>query len=165
MNAELLNATIEQNQPLLKRIATKFTQDPYEIEELVQETFIRSLSSLERFINNPKLVAWLFVIMRNVYINNYRKASKYRTIESELTHTSHFEQLTRNGSESKFVMNDIQRAIDKLPKDNYVAFTMFMDGYKYQEIAEQLQIAEGTVKTRIHMARKILKKNLKVYRA
>ncbi|TDS13123.1 RNA polymerase sigma factor [Sphingobacterium paludis] len=164
MRAQLLNTTIEQNQPLLKRIATKFTQDPYEIEELVQETFIRSLSSLERFINHPKLVAWLFVIMRNVYINNYRKISKYRTIESELTHTSHFEQLSNNSSESKFVMTDIQNAINKLPKDYYIAFTMFMEGFKYQEIADHLAIAEGTVKTRIHMARKILKKNLKIYR-
>ncbi|MFD1772152.1 RNA polymerase sigma factor [Sphingobacterium suaedae] len=164
MKTELLNLTIQQNQPLLKRIATKFTQDPYEIEELVQETFIRSLSSLEKFINHPKLVAWLFVIMRNVYINNYRKLSKYRTIETELTHTSHFEQLTTNKSESKFMMDDIQKAIHKLPADNYIAFTMFMEGFKYQEIAEQLQIAEGTVKTRIHIARKLLKKSLKVYR-
>src|SRR5690606_28511004 len=136
MNTKQLNLTIEQNQSLLKRVATKFTKDPYEIEELVQETFIRSLSSLERFIHHPKLVAWLFVIMRNVYINNYRKIGKYRTVEAELMSGNHFEQLTYNRGESKFVLHDIQSAIRDLPEDNYRALTMFLDGFNCRTAAD-----------------------------
>ncbi|ERJ57276.1 RNA polymerase sigma factor [Sphingobacterium paucimobilis] len=163
MRTAQLNLTILENSPILNSIAQKFTSDPYEKEELVQETFIRSLNYLEKFVHNPKLVAWLYTIMKNIYINKYRRQVKYRTIESELQHTTHFENTSYNGGESKFVMEDIQEALSKLPASNYIAFTMFVEGYKYNEIAEHLQVPEGTVKTRIHMARKLLKESLSGY--
>lgn len=165
MRTAQLNLTILENSPILNSIAQKFTNDPYEKEELVQETFIRSLNYLEKFVHNPKLVAWLYTIMKNIYINKYRRQVKYRTIETELQHITHFEKTSWNQGESKFVMEDIQEALSKLPAANYKAFTMFVEGYKYNEIADHLQIPEGTVKTRIHMARKLLKENLKGYMA
>ncbi|SKB37491.1 RNA polymerase sigma-70 factor, ECF subfamily [Sphingobacterium nematocida] len=165
MRTAELNLTITQNRPILNSIAQKFTSDPYEKEELVQETFIRSLNSLEKFIHNPKLVAWLFTIMKNIYINKYRRQAKYRSIEADIQNTPHFESISRNKGESKFVMEDIQGALSKLPESNYKAFTMFVEGYKYNEIADYLQVPEGTVKTRIHMARKLLKEDLKGYTA
>lgn len=165
MRTVQLNATITENRPILNSIAHKFTSDPYEKEELVQETFIRSLSSLEKFVNHPKLIAWLYTIMKNVYINKYRRQVKLRTIEVDLQKVHHFENISLNRGESKFVMEDIQKAMKNLPEANYIAFTMFVEGYKYNEIADYLSVPEGTVKTRIHVARKILKENLKVYTA
>lgn len=163
MRTAQLNLTIVQNRPILNSIAQKFTSDPYEKEELVQETFIRSLSSLEKFINHPKLIAWLYTIMKNVYINKYRRHTKFRSIEADLQKVQHFESVSINRGESKFIMEDIKQAMSLLPEANYIAFTMFVEGYKYNEIADYLQIPEGTVKTRIHVARKMLKENLKVY--
>lgn len=163
MEAMALNLTITQNQEIMKRLATKFTHDPYEIEELVQETFIRSLSSLEKFIDHPKLIAWLYVIMRNVYINKYRRANKYKDVEKELTYVPHFEKVTTNQCETNFAVRDIRNAIKRLPRDNYKSFSMYLEGYKYHEIANILRIAEGTVKTRIHVARKLLKQQLTPY--
>lgn len=163
MRTAELNLTILENSPILNSIAQKFTNDPYEKEELVQETFIRSLNSLEKFIHNPKLVAWLYTIMKNIYINKYRRQVKFRSIESDLQSLEHFEKTSWNRGESKFVMEDIQDALAKLPESNYKAFTMFVEGYKYNEIAEYLQVPEGTVKTRIHVARKLLKEDLKGY--
>lgn len=163
MRTAQLNLTIVQNRPILNSIAQKFTSDPYEKEELVQETFIRSLSSLQKFINHPKLIAWLYTIMKNVYINKYRRHTKFRSIEADLQKVQHFESVSINRGESKFIMEDIKQAMSLLPEANYIAFTMFVEGYKYNEIADYLQIPEGTVKTRIHIARKMLKENLKVY--
>ncbi|WP_164122891.1 MULTISPECIES: RNA polymerase sigma factor [Sphingobacterium] len=165
MRTAELNLTILENSPILNSIAQKFTSDPYEKEELVQETFIRSLKSLDKFIHNPKLIAWLYTIMKNIYINKYRRQVKFRAIESELQNVPHFESKSFNRGESKFVMEDIQGALSKLPASNYEAFTMFVEGYKYNEIADHLQVPEGTVKTRIHMARKLLKEDLKGYTA
>ncbi|WP_164112106.1 MULTISPECIES: RNA polymerase sigma factor [Sphingobacterium] len=165
MRTAELNLTILENSPILNSIAQKFTSDPYEKEELVQETFIRSLNSLEKFIHNPKLVAWLYTIMKNIYINKYRRQVKFRAIESDLQSVPHFESKSFNRGESKFVMEDIQGALSKLPESNYKAFTMFVEGYKYNEIADYLQVPEGTVKTRIHIARKMLKEDLKGYTA
>lgn len=164
MKANQLNAMILESQPILKRVAFKFTQDPNEIEELVQETLVRSLSSLERFISHPKLHAFLFVIMRNTYINKYRSINRRRKVETELAHTNHFTEAIPNNSEGKLVLEDIHAAINNLSNEKYTAFTMFMEGYKYHEIAEHLEIPEGTVKTRIHQARKTLKNTLKIYR-
>ena len=68
-----------------------------------------------------------------------------------------------NGGEQKFVMDDIKKALNSLQQEYYVPFTMYFEGYKYHEIAEHLEIPIGTVKTRIHVARKLLKKDLKAY--
>ena len=68
-----------------------------------------------------------------------------------------------NGSDGKFVMEDIYKALDKLQPEYYVPFLKYFEGFKYYEIAEQLEIPIGTVKTRIHVARQLLKKSLKMY--
>lgn len=163
MRTAELNLTILENRPILNSIAQKFTSDPYEKEELVQETFIRSLKSLHKFIHNPKLIAWLYTIMKNIYINKYRRQVRFRAIEADLQNVPHFENTSWNRGESKFIMEDIQDALSKLPPSNYKAFTMYVEGYKYNEIADYLQVPEGTVKTRIHVARKLLKQDLQGY--
>jgi RNA polymerase sigma factor (sigma-70 family) len=82
---------------------------------------------------------------------------------NEYISTGYVNEITTNRGENNFVASDIQHALNKLPKDYYNAFALFLEGFKYYEIAEHLQIPEGTVKTRIHMARKSLQKQLKTY--
>ncbi|MFD1770364.1 RNA polymerase sigma factor [Sphingobacterium suaedae] len=167
MESRELNLELAKNQQILKNIAFKFTKDPEEIEELVQEALVRSVKYIDKFFNNPKLVAWLYVIMKNVYINNYRRSQKQYRFEDHQKASYQVdgcsEPAVDNRAEGRFVMNDIQSAMKKLPKDYYDLFMRFMDGYKYRELAEEFNMPEGTIKTRIHYTRKFLQKQLAVY--
>lgn len=158
----LINDVILENSPILQRLANNFTTDPDEKNDLVQETFIRSLKSLERFINHPKIVSWLYVIMKNVYLNKYRRMNLHRLAENELIHSGE-NNTSKNIANSKFVLNDIEKAIKSLSEENYTIISMYLEGFKYHEIAEQMEIKEGTIKTRIHSIRKSLRKKLEVY--
>jgi RNA polymerase sigma factor (sigma-70 family) len=132
----LIDDTILKSKPVMAKIAHKFTTDPYEREELVQETYIRSLTSIDKFIDHPKLIPWLYVIMKNIYINKYRRVSIHRKAEKELILNNAMEPTTSNHAESSFVIKDI---------------------------GSQMGIKEGTIKTRIHTIRKELKKKLRIY--
>src|SRR5690606_567122 len=100
------------------------------------------------------------------FINNYRRIVKISgmvTKTEEISSSNLVYSSTRNRGENQFVMDDIRDAMKKLSEEYYVPFTMYFEGYKYYEIADHLQIPIGTVKTRIHVARKSLKKSLKSY--
>lgn len=104
--------------------------------------------------------------MKNTFINNYRrfvKISGMVTKSDEISSSNLVYSSTKNKGENQFVMDDIREAMDKLSEEYYVPFTMYFEGYKYHEIADHLSIPIGTVKTRIHVARKSLKKSLKTY--
>jgi DNA-directed RNA polymerase specialized sigma subunit, sigma24 homolog len=73
------------------------------------------------------------------------------------------DSISTNSSTSKFVLDDIQKALLQLSKENYEIFNMFLEGYKYHEIADYMQMPEGTIKTRIHFIRKTMKKQLSIY--
>lgn len=159
-----IESTIIASTPVLHRLAGKFTSDQSEKEDLVQETFIKSLKSLEKFEHHPKLISWLFVIMKNIYLNRYRRLNVARTAEKEILHQASMRGKVTNHAESKFVQDDIKASLCSLSEQNYGIFSMYVEGYKYHEIATHYNMKEGTVKTRIHTIRKILKKKLGVYR-
>ncbi|MGJ1417119.1 RNA polymerase sigma factor [Sphingobacterium multivorum] len=164
MNNYNLNVLINEKRSLLNHFAAKFTADPDEKEDLIQETWIRALKSIDNFVQHPKLMSWLYVIMKHTYINKYRKAKLVTEIQDnyialESTNTSEL-----NKGINKFMAEDIEKAMTSLTPENYEIFRLFLDGYKYHEIASYFNMPEGTVKTRIHMVRKKLQKQLKVYR-
>lgn len=158
-----LDRIIIENQGTLSRLAAKFTKDPSEKEDLVQETFIRSLKSLERFDDHPKLIPWLFVIMKNIYFNRFRRTTIQRRIEKEMQADHPLKRSAKNDAEMKFVHEDIDQAISSLSEENYTIINMYLEGYKYQEIGEHTGIKEGTIKTRIHSIRKKLRAKLHIY--
>lgn len=125
---------ILENSPVLKRLANNFTKDPSEKDDLVQETFIRSLKSLEKFINHPKLVSWLYVIMKNIYLNRYRRDNIHRIAEKEISYTQNMSSSTKNQAESKFVVNDIHNSMKTLSDENYKIFSMYLEGFKYTRL-------------------------------
>jgi len=159
-----LNLLVEEKRSLLKHFAGKFTNDPDEKEDLIQETLIRALKSIDDFIRHPKLMSWLYVIMKNVYINQYRKAKRITDIHDTYIGLESSNTVEANKSENKFIADDIQKAMCSLSEENYQVFQMFLEGYKYHEIASYFGIPEGTIKTRIHMTRKKLQKQLKIYK-
>ncbi len=158
-----IDTAIIENTPILKNLASKFTSNPFEKEDLVQETFVRSLKSLEKFIDNPSLVSWLYVIMKNIYLNQYRRKGILRTAEKTITQQEAMHSKSNNHAESKFIMDDIQKSMKTLSEENYALISMYIEGYKYHEIATYFNLKEGTVKTRIHTIRKKLRKKLDVY--
>lgn len=160
----VLDRTITENAQVLNRLANKFSSDPLVKEELVQETFVRSLKSIQRFIGHPKLVSWLYVIMKNIYFNQYRRQGVRRKAEKDIQASDMISSTQKNNAESKFIVDDIQKMISTLSEENYIIFTMYVEGFKYQEIAKYVNIKEGTIKTRIHTIRKSLRAKLTVYK-
>jgi RNA polymerase sigma factor (sigma-70 family) len=166
MTKSEFNKLIISQEKHLKRYALKFTHDQEDANDLVQETMLKAITSCENFRADTNLKAWLFTIMKNSYINNYKrlvKKSQMVVQAEEITCNHLMYSSSKNAGESKFVMDDLQWALTKLPAEYGNPFTMYFEGYKYHEIADQLFIPIGTVKTRIFMARKILKNSLKPY--
>lgn len=150
----------------LQKYAQKFTTDQQDIDDLVQDTLVKALRYFQNFKDGSCLQAWLFVMMRNIYINNYRKTVRTRATLNliEEASTSSFRPLlAQNKGESKFILQDITIAVKKLSEKLYRPFELYVRGYKYCEIAEQTGIPIGTVKTRIHLGRLQLKQLLKDY--
>ncbi len=149
----------------LKPYAIKLTKDKDEADDLLQETIFKAYSNRDKFQEGTNLKAWMYTIMRNTFITNYQRMIRRKTF-IDTTENNHFINTSSkldNRAVGNFVLNDANTAIDKL-KDMYkVPFTMYFKGFKYHEIAEKLEIPIGTVKNRIHIARKELKEVLKVY--
>lgn len=166
MQSTTFAANVKEHASALKAYALYLTQDREDANDLLQETFLKAFSNHTKFTENTNLKGWLYTIMKNTFINNYRRRVKRNTFldstdnEYYLNSAAHSEN---NGGEKKMAMDDIQLAIAKLPHDLREAFMMNFRGYKYQEIADHFGIPIGTVKTRIHLARQVLKKRLKVY--
>ncbi|TAF47200.1 MAG: sigma-70 family RNA polymerase sigma factor [Sphingobacteriales bacterium] len=150
----------------LKIYALRFTHDVDDANDLVQDTILKAITYFNKFKEGTNLKGWLYTIMKNTFINNYRRIVKIGSFVAKTDEISsqqlHF-SATNNQGENKFVMDDIKKALAKLQAEYYLPFTMYFEGYKYHEIADALLIPIGTVKTRIHVARKMLKQNLKAY--
>jgi RNA polymerase sigma factor (sigma-70 family) len=153
------NTLVLRQASSLRSYALHFTHDADDANDLVQDTMLKAITYYNKFKEGTNLKGWLYTIMKNTFINNYRrfvKMSTFVTKSDEISSPNLVFSSTKNQGESKFVMDDIKRALDRLPEDYYVPF-------KYHEIADHLTIPIGTVKTRIHVARKLLKKSLKAY--
>ncbi len=150
----------------LRPFAYNLTKDMEEAKDLVQETVFKALRYKDKFNEGTNLKAWMFTIMRNIFINNYRRKVKQNTIvdTSDNQYVINSSPIVaRNDGENKMVMKDITNAIEVLQDEVKVPFMMHFEGFKYQEIAEELALPLGTVKSRIFFARKELKKKLYMY--
>ncbi len=158
--SEVLNA-----QKYLKPFALKLTNDIVDAEDLIQETMFKAFSNENKFSQGTNLKAWLFTIMKNIFINDYRKKVKQNTVVDTTDNLYYINSSTviGNTGERNFVMRDIQQALLQLSPEFRVPFMMYFNGYKYNEISEKLNLPLGTVKSRIFFARKDLKKLLKQY--
>lgn len=160
------NTLVMRQAGSLKMYALHFTHDSEDANDLVQDTLLKAITYYNKFKEGTNLKGWLYTIMKNTFINNYRrfiKISAFVTKSEDISSSNLLFSSSKNQGESKFVMDDIRRALDKLPDEYYIPFIRYYEGHKYHEIADYLNIPIGTVKTRIHVARKLLKKSLKPY--
>lgn len=148
----------------LIRFAHSLTPNNNDALDLVQDTFLKALVYKDQFEDNSNLRAWAFTIMRNTFINNYRKRVKQATTfdssDNQFLINSRPDQLT---PESSFSHSEISRKIGELEPEFRIPFQMHTSGYKYKEIAEGLNMKVGTVKSRIFFSRQKLMNELKEY--
>jgi RNA polymerase sigma-70 factor (ECF subfamily) len=150
----------------LKPFAFKLTKDDEDAKDLLQETVLKAFSNREKFTDGTNLKAWLFTIMKNTFITNYQRMVRRNTF-IDTTENLHYinssDNITENIAFNSFAMKDIKKAIENLNDAYKTPFMMYFRGFKYHEIADKLNIPIGTVKNRIHIARKELKSSLKIY--
>ena len=146
--------------------AISLTTDGGQAQDLLQETLLKALIYSDKFSHNTNLKAWVYTIMKNTFINHYRRnlrtGSAYGGTNYELQLKFHKEQNIAS-PESVYSSKEIIQCINALEVEYKVPFTMFIDGFKYKEIAKCLDLPLGTVKSRIFFARKKLEKSLKDY--
>ena len=154
---------IINNSEYLKPFAVSLTRDNETAKDLLQETMFRALANKEKYNTGTNIKAWLYTIMRNIFINDYRRRAKQNTVldNSINEFLINSNQLSiANTAESNLKMKEIMQAVYKLPDIFRHPFMLYFDGYKYHEIAAMLHEPLGTIKSRIHFARKLLKAQL-----
>ena len=154
------NSRFEQMSTLLHAFAYNLTKNVEDSKDLFQETAFRAMTNRDKFRPGTNFKAWLFTIMKNIFINNYRKRVKANTIvdsTDNLYYINSGSVVIGNKAESNIMMKELVHMIDELDDSIRIPFLMHYQGYKYQEIADQLELPLGTVKSRIFFARKELK--------
>jgi RNA polymerase sigma factor (sigma-70 family) len=157
------NEILLGNADFLKPFAINLTRDTEAANDLYQETLYKALSNQEKYNAGTNIKAWLFTIMRNIFINDYRRKAKQKTIfdSTPNDYLINLKQVSvSNAAESDMRVKEIKKAIQQLPEIFKTPFLLYFDGYKYQEIAEVLDEPLGTIKSRIHFARKLLKEQI-----
>ena len=166
MNAIEFNTRLQGLNTYLRPFAIKLTRDEDDAKDLMQETMVKAISNRTKFTNGTNLKAWLYTIMRNTFITDYHRAVRRNTF-IDRTDNLHFINspgaVLENQSKNKFIGDDLKAAIKSIKKDYSKPFMMYFKGWKYHEIADMLEIPIGTVKNRIHIARKLLKEELHMY--
>ena len=145
---------------LLNSFAYNLTKNSEDAKDLYQETAFRAMTNRDKFNPGTNLKAWLFTIMKNIFINNYRKKMKANTImdnTENLYYLNSGRTKVDNRAESDILIKELTELINDLEDSTRVPFLMHYQGFKYQEIADHLGLPLGTVKSRIFFARKDLK--------
>lgn len=167
MNQQNFSQLIESNSTYLQPFAISLTHNNDDAKDLVQETLYKAILNQEKFQDGTNVKAWLYTIMRNIFINNYRRLQKFRGISTDTPQDFYLvksNKFASNQGISNTIMIEIKSAINDLPEILRVAFELHYIGFKYQEIADTLNEPLGTIKSRIHFARKILMDKLKHHR-
>jgi len=150
----------------LHTFTRRFTTNRDESLDLVQDTLLKALTYKDKFRDDTNLKGWLFTIMRNTFINNYRKNKREKT-SSDSTKDLYFlnveDEHTFNRPQESMEFKEIWRNVNDTKEELLVPFKMYTSGYKYNEIADHLNLPIGTVKNRIFHARKDIQKRLQGY--
>ncbi len=160
------NRMLLNNAEFLKPFAVTLTHDNEAAKDLYQETLYRALANQDKYHVGTNIKAWLYTIMRNIFINNYRRKAKQNTL-FDSTPNEYLLNLNQgavaNDAVTDINVKEVQKAIYGLPEIFRNPFLLYFDGYRYHEIADMLKEPLGTIKSRIHFARKLLKTQVARY--
>lgn len=164
MTAIEFNTRIVQEKTSLKSFALSLTHNVDDALDLLQDTYVKAISYRDKFEDSTNLKAWLFTIMKNTFINAYRRNTKTKELISkgdEIALNRAFKQNSYDHCESRINAKEIIKQIESLEDQYKVPFTRYYTGYKYEEIAHEMHLPLGTIKSRIFIARKILMQRIK----
>lgn len=151
----------------LYRFAYQLTADPEKARDLLQETSLKALTNEEKYLPDTNFKGWVYTIMRNIFINDYRKAVREQTFvdtTENLYHLNLPRDTAYESTEREYDLKEMRRVVNGLPATYKRPFSMHLRGFKYREIAEQLGLPLGTVKSRIFFTRQRLQQLLKDFR-
>lgn len=157
------NNMLSSNAKFLKGFAYNFTRNSEDAEDLLQDTMLKALRYKDHFQEGTNFKGWLFTIMRNIFINNYKRKKLQNTITDQTNNQYYlnYGKVSEDMVSMRINEKDIHRAISGLSYEFRTPFQMFLDGFHYDEIADTMSIPMGTVKSRIFHARKRLMEDLK----
>lgn len=161
-----LKERIVNIQSNLLNFAYQLTSNKEDAEDLLQDTTLKALNNADKFVDNVNFKGWIFTIMRNIFINNYRQSVRQATIIDTTIDLYHLNLPQKSGFDSpegSYSVKEIIKTIDLFCDEYRVPFSLHVAGYKYSEISEMLNLPIGTVKSRIFFARKRMQKALKDY--
>lgn len=151
----------------LLRFAYKLTTDHDEAHDLRQETSLKALDNEDKYEPDTNFMGWTYTIMRNIFINNYRRNVREQTFVDTTENHYFLNASTKEASENTeaaYDLKEIYRTVNALPKEYRTPFLMHFSGFKYREIAAKMDLPIGTVKSRIFFTRQRLQQELKDFR-
>jgi len=150
----------------LLNFAFQLTTDQDQAHDLLQDTTLKALANEDKYVDNVNFKGWIFTIMRNIFINNYRQHIRQSTVidhTEDLYHLNISQESGLDTPEGTVAVSEITVAVNSFADEYRIPFNMFVAGYKYNEIAAKLNLPLGTIKSRIFFARKKLREQLKDY--
>ncbi|MBO5779596.1 MAG: RNA polymerase sigma factor [Muribaculaceae bacterium] len=150
----------------LLNFAYQLTSNRDDAYDLLQDTTLKALDNEDKYVDNTNFKGWVFTIMRNIFINNYRKTVRSATVIDQSEDLYHLNLPQESGFDTpqgSIAVKEISAAINAFSDEYRIPFSMHIAGYKYSEIAEKMNLPLGTVKSRIFFARQRLQSTLKDY--
>ena len=151
----------------LLNFAYMLTSNRDDAYDLLQDTTLKALDNSDKYVENTNFKGWVFTIMRNIFINNYRRVARSATVidqTEDLYHLNLSQDSGIDSPEDSFAAQEITAAINEFPEKYRVPFSMHVAGYKYNEIADEMGLPLGTVKSRIFFARQQLQERFSDYK-
>lgn len=159
MTAIEFNTKLTNEKQSLNNFAMSLTHNTDDALDLLQDTFVKAITYKDKFEDSTNFRAWLFTIMKNTFINSYRRSVRTKQImqtNSDVAMSRAWKNNYQDFTESRLAAKDIYNKIEKLEDQYKIPFTRYYSGYKYEEIATEMKLPLGTIKSRIFLARKIL---------
>ena len=167
MNTQAFYDRLVAIQGNLLSFAIMLTNNRADAYDLLQDTTLKALDNQGRYAENTNFKGWVFTIMRNIFINKYRRMVRVYTVvdrSEDLYQLNNLDAVSANPTpEETYAVHEITAAIASFSDDYRIPFSMHVAGYRYAEIARHMHLPLGTVKSRIYYARQYLKKCLKDY--
>lgn len=167
MGTSKFQSNLMSLQANLLNFAYMLTSNRDDAYDLLQDTTLKALDNEDKYAENTNFKGWVFTILRNIFINNYRRAGRAATVVDTTENLYHLNLCQDSGIETPegaYGVNEISAAIDEIADEYRIPFVMHVQGYKYNEIAEHMNLPLGTVKSRIFFARKKLQTRFADYR-
>ena len=166
MTSELFQSKLLDIQRYMLNFAYTLTSNRDDAYDLLQDTTLKVLDNEDKYIDNVNFKGWVFTIMRNLFINKYRRQARSAVIanHSDDLYVLNFAQSSGiDTPEETYSAHEIIDMLSTFNDELRVPFSMYLSGYKYSEIAESMNLPLGTVKSRIFLARRKLQKRLSDY--